>query len=280
MDSDGLGQFLRSRREALQPEDVGLPSRTRRRTSGLRREDVAELAGMSVDYYARLERAAGPQPSEQMVVALARGLRLSLDERDHLFLLAGHGAPRRELRAQHISPGLMRVFDRLADTPALIIGPLGETLAQTGPATALLGDETHYTGPARSAVYRWFTDPRARSRYLAEDHPHHSRVQVAQLHAAAAQYGPGSAAAELAGTLTGLSEEFAELWNDHQVGLRYTSEKRFLHPEVGRVDLFCQILLDPDQTHSLLVFTATPGTEDYDKLALLAVLGGQALIPG
>jgi len=280
MDSDGLGQFLRSRREALQPEDVGLPSRTRRRTSGLRREDVAELAGMSVDYYARLERAAGPQPSEQMVVALARGLRLSLDERDHLFLLAGHGAPRRELRAQHISPGLMRVFDRLADTPALIVGPLGETLAQTGPATALLGDETHYTGPARSAVYRWFTDPRARSRYLAEDHPHHSRVQVAQLHAVAAQYGPGSAAAELAGTLTGLSEEFAELWNDHQVGLRYTSEKRFLHPEVGRVDLFCQILLDPDQTHSLLVFTATPGTEDYDKLALLAVLGGQALIPG
>jgi len=280
MDSDGLGQFLRSRREALQPEDVGLPSRTRRRTSGLRREDVAELAGMSVDYYARLERAAGPQPSEQMVVALARGLRLSLDERDHLFLLAGHGAPRRELRAQHISPGLMRVFDRLADTPALIVGPLGETLAQTGPATALLGDETHYTGPARSAVYRWFTDPRARSRYLAEDHPHHSRVQVAQLRAVAAQYGPGSAAAELAGTLTGLSEEFAELWNDHQVGLRYTSEKRFLHPEVGRVDLFCQILLDPDQTHSLLVFTATPGTEDYDKLALLAVLGGQALIPG
>jgi len=280
MDSDGLGQFLRSRREALQPEDVGLPSRTRRRTSGLRREDVAELAGMSVDYYARLERAAGPQPSEQMVVALARGLRLSLDEQDHLFLLAGHGAPRRELRAQHISPGLMRVFDRLADTPALIVGPLGETLAQTGPATALLGDETHYTGPARSAVYRWFTDPRARSRYLAEDHPHHSRVQVAQLHAVAAQYGPGSAAAELAGTLTGLSEEFAELWNDHQVGLRYTSEKRFLHPEVGRVDLFCQILLDPDQTHSLLVFTATPGTEDYDKLALLAVLGGQALIPG
>ena len=280
MDSDGLGQFLRSRREALQPEDVGLPSRTRRRTSGLRREDVAELAGMSVDYYARLERAAGPQPSEQMVVALARGLRLSLDEQDHLFLLAGHGAPRRELRAQHISPGLMRVFDRLADTPALIVGPLGETLAQTGPATALLGDETHYTGPARSAVYRWFTDPRARSRYLAEDHPHHSRVQVAQLRAVAAQYGPGSAAAELAGTLTGLSEEFAELWNDHQVGLRYTSEKRFLHPEVGRVDLFCQILLDPDQTHSLLVFTATPGTEDYDKLALLAVLGGQALIPG
>jgi transcriptional regulator with XRE-family HTH domain len=276
-DRDALAHFLRTRREALQPEDVGLPSRARRRTAGLRREDVAELSGMSADYYARLERGAGPQPSEQMAAALARGLRLSLDERDHLFLLAGHSAPSRDLRARHVSPGLMRVFDRLADTPAQIMGALGETLMQTGPATALLGDETGYTGPARSAVYRWFTDPDARRRYLEEDHPHHSRVHVAQLRAVATQYGPRSPAARLARTLTGLSEEFAALWNDHQVGLRYTDQKRFVHPEVGRIDLYCQLLLDPDQTHTLLVFTATPGSDNHDKLALLAVLGAQTL---
>jgi transcriptional regulator with XRE-family HTH domain len=273
MDTDQLGRFLRTRREALQPEDVGLPSRSRRRTAGLRREDVAELSGMSTDYYARLERGSGPQPSEQMTAALARGLRLSLDERDHLFLLAGHSTPRRALRAQHVSPGLMRVLDRLQDTPAQIMGPMGETLVQTGPATALFGDETTYTGPARSAAYRWFTDPGARRLYVVEDHPHHSRVLVAQLSAVAAQQGPQSPAAELARTLTGLSEEFAELWNGHQVGLRFTEPKRFVHPEVGRIDLHCQVLLDPDRTHSLLILTATPGSESQEKLALLTVLG-------
>ncbi|MEZ0094409.1 helix-turn-helix transcriptional regulator [Streptacidiphilus sp. EB129] len=275
MDSDELGHFLRTRRDALHPEDVGLPVRARRRTAGLRREDVAELSGMSADYYARLERGAGPQPSPQMAAALARGLRLSLDERDHLFRLAGHGAPERALRSQHISPGLMRVLDRLDDTPAQIMGPLGETLAQTRLATALLGDETHFTGPARSAVHRWFTDPAARRLYPAEDHAHHGRVHVALLRTVLAQHGPQSAAARLAQNLTGLSEEFTELWQEHQVGLSYTDRKRFLHPEVGPLELYCQFLLDPDRTHSLLIFTATPGSESHEKLALLATLGTQ-----
>ncbi|MEZ0065035.1 transcriptional regulator with XRE-family HTH domain [Streptacidiphilus sp. MAP12-20] len=279
MDSDALGHFLRTRREALQPEDVGLPARSRRRTAGLRREDVAELSGMSADYFARLERGSGPQPSEQMTAALARGLRLSLDERDHLFRLAGHGAPRRELRAQHVSPGLMRVLDRLDDTPAQIMGALGETLVQTRLAIALLGDETQYTGAARSAVHRWFTDPAARRLYPAEDHAHHSRVHVALLRGLATQQGPHSPAAELARSLTGLSQEFAEIWNDHQVGVQFTERKRFIHPEVGRLDLYCQILLDPDRTHSLLIFTATPGSDSHDKLALLAVLGAGPVVP-
>ena len=278
MDRNELGHFLRARREALQPEDLGLPSRSRRRTAGLRREDVAELSGMSADYYARLERGSGPQPSEQMAAGIARGLRLTLDERDHLFLLAGHSAPRRDLRAQHVSPGLMRVLDRLDDTPAQIMGTLGETLAQTALAAALFGDETRHTGPARSAVHRWFTDPGARRLYPVEDHPHHSRVHIAQLRTVVAQHGPQSPAAHLARTLAGLSEEFAELWNDHQVGLRYTDRKRFVHPEVGHLDLYCQILLDPDRTHTLLIFTATPGSESHEKLALLAVIGAQSLV--
>lgn len=124
MNRPELAGLLRTRREALQPEDVGLPRGPRRRTSGLRREEVAELSGMSTDYYARLERGSGPQPSEQMAAAIARGLRLSLAERDHLFRLTGHPVPNRALRSDHISPGLMRVLDRLQDTPAQIMNAL------------------------------------------------------------------------------------------------------------------------------------------------------------
>src|SRR6185312_2665520 len=133
-----LADFLRTRRVALQPEDVGLSRGPRRRTPGLRREEVAELAGMSTDYYARLERGNGPQPSEQMAAAIARALRLTLAERDHLFLLTGHSAPKRALRTEHVNPGLMRVLDRLDDTPAQIMTRLGETLVQTDLAVALL----------------------------------------------------------------------------------------------------------------------------------------------
>ena len=154
MDRTELANFLRRRRESLQPEDVGLAKGLRRRVAGLRREEVAGLSAMSTDYYARLEQRRGPQPSEQMVAALARGLRLTLDERDHLFRLAGHEAPARVLRSRHVSPALMRVLDRLDDTPAQVVTDLGETLAQNRLAVALLGDQTGFTGPARSGVYR------------------------------------------------------------------------------------------------------------------------------
>lgn len=246
---------------------------TRRRTAGLRREEVAELCDMSADYLARLERGGGSQPSQQMAAAIARGLRLTPDERDHLFLLCGHRLQTRQLREAHISPGLLRVMDRLQDTPAQIVGPVGETLQQTPPAVALLGDETRHTGPARSALYQWFTDPAAaRHRYLPDDHDLHSRVYVAVLRASATAQGPGSPAASLVADLQH-NKEFAELWNRQEVGLRWSSAKRFVHPEVGRIDLYCQTLLDPDQGQSLLIFTATPGTESHDRLALLTVLG-------
>ncbi|MET1007176.1 MAG: helix-turn-helix transcriptional regulator [Propionibacteriaceae bacterium] len=273
LNRDGLAAFLRGRREALQPEDVGLRRGARRRTTGLRREEVAELCDMSADYLARLERGSGSQPSQQMAAAIARGLRLTPDERDHLFLLCGHRLQPRQLRDAHISPGLLRVMDRLQDTPAQIVGRVGETLQQTPPAVALLGDETRHTGKARSALYRWFTDPAARERYLPDDHGLHSRVYVALLRAGAATHGPESSAALLVADLQHRSEEFAELWNHQEVGLQWSSAKRFVHPEVGRIDLYCQTLLDPDQGQSLLIFTATPGTESHDKLALLAVLG-------
>ena len=159
MDRAQLADFLRTRRETLQPEDVGLPRGPRRRTGGLRREEVAALCGMSTDYYGRLEQRRGPQPSTQMLAAMARGLRLTLAERDHLYRLAGHDVPAREALHDHVSPGLMRVLDRLADTPAQVMNGVGETLVQTPPAAALFGDETLRTGLARGMVYRWFTEP-------------------------------------------------------------------------------------------------------------------------
>ena len=121
IDRSGLAEFLRTCRESLQPEDVGLPRGQRRRTSGLRREEVASLSHMSADYYARLERQRGPQPSEGMVAAIAQGLHLSLDQRDHLFRLAGHHPPARGAESQHVGPGILRILDRLADTPAEVV---------------------------------------------------------------------------------------------------------------------------------------------------------------
>ncbi|MEU9898612.1 helix-turn-helix transcriptional regulator [Streptomyces phaeochromogenes] len=277
MDQSGLATFLRSRREALQPDDVGVPLGQRRRTPGLRREEVAALCGMSTDYYSRLERARGPQPSEQMIAAIARGLRLTLDERDHLFVLAGHNAPARTARDGHVNAGMMRILDRLEDTPAQVVTGTGETIVQTPLAVALLGDQTHFTGLARSVIYRWFTDPNERTNYVPDDHPTHSRVYVAQLRTVASREGRGSHAAALAERLCAESSEFAELWTQHEVGVSYTNRKRILHPQVGMISLHCQTLVDPDQAQSLLVFTAIPGTEDHDKLQLLSVIGSQRI---
>src|SRR3954469_1993558 len=120
-----LADFLRTRREALQPEDVGLPRGHRRRTRGLRREEVAALSCMSSDYYSRIEQQRGPRPSEQMLAAIARGLRLPLEERDHLFRLGGYPTPRRATRADHINPGMMRIFDGLEDAAAQVVSDLG-----------------------------------------------------------------------------------------------------------------------------------------------------------
>ncbi|MEV0095039.1 helix-turn-helix transcriptional regulator [Streptomyces sp. NPDC050738] len=280
IDRTALAGFLRRRRESLQPEDVGLPHGRRRRTSGLRREEVALLCHMSTDYYARLERERGPQPSEQMIASIAQGLHLSLDERDHLFRLAGHTPPPRGADSEHISPGLLRILDRLHDTPAEIVTELGETLRQTPLAVALTGDLTVYSGPARSIGYRWFTDPATRALYAPDDHQFLTRMFVSGLRTVTATRGPGSRATHLADLLLAQSEEFRHVWDDHEIGIRPNEVKHFVHPEVGALELACQTLLDPDQSHLLLVYTAAPGSESYEKLQLLSVIGPQALRRG
>jgi hypothetical protein len=273
MDRTALADFLRRRREALQPEDVGIPAGARRRTPGLRRDDVAALAAMSTDYYTRLEQRRGPQPSEQMLASLARALRLTRDERDYLFQVAGHNAPTPVSAAAHVAPALLRVLDRLDDTPALILSNLGETLVQNRMAEALFGDRSAFTGLARSEIYRWFTHPAERLRYPEHDRDRQSRAQVANLRAAYGTMGRRSQAGELVRTLQKASAEFAGLWERHEVAKRFEDHKTLIHPQLGPIELDCQVLFTEDQSQALLVLTAPPRTQGYEKLQLLAVLG-------
>jgi hypothetical protein len=171
----------------------------------------------------------------------------------------------------------MRAIDRLQDTPAQIISGVGETLVQTPLAVALLGDQTAYDGLARSTVYRWFTDPSSRRIYPEDDHLLRGRMFTADLRTAYARDGAGSRAEELVNALLGASEEFAELWAEHEVGLRHSEQKRIQNAEVGILELHCQVLYDVEQSQGLLVFTAVPGSESHEKLQLLSVIGAQQL---
>jgi hypothetical protein len=227
---------------------------------------------MSVDYYARLERERGPQPSPAMLASIAQGMHLSLDERDHLFRLAGQSPPERGGASEHVSPGMLRVFDRLHDTPAEVVTELGETLRQNALGAALVGDLTRYAGPSRSIAYRWFADPEARLRYATSDHEFLSRMFASGLREIATLRGPRSRAHSYTQLLLTESEEFRELWALHEVGLRPRGTKNFMHPQLGALSLTCQTLVDPDQGHSLLVYTALPGSESQEKLRLLPAL--------
>jgi transcriptional regulator with XRE-family HTH domain len=275
MDRAGLADFLRRRREALQPGDVGLSRQPRARSTGLRREDVAALAGMSTDYYSRLEQRRGPYPSEQILTAMARALRLTLDERDHLFRLAGQQAPLRLRRSEHVSPALLRVLDCLDTTPALVVSELAETLAQNRLAVALLGDATRFTGLQRSAYYRWFTDPAERQQYPVADHARQSRIQAAGLRAALATAGSDPQAARIVAELSTASPEFVEVWSRHEVAVRLDDHKTLVHPEVGDIEVDCEMLYNENRAQTLLVLTAEPGSESHHKLRLLSVIGQQ-----
>lgn len=274
-----LSDFLRKRREVLQPEDVGMPRGRRRRTPGLRREEVAALASMSTDYYSRLEGGRGPQPSVEMLGAIARALRLTSEERDHLFVLAGHGTPPRMTRACHVDPGMLRILDRLQDTPALLLNRCGETLAQTPAHVAFAGEQTNFEGMDRSEFYRWFAHPEQRSLYREPDLSTHSRMLVSMLRTVFTADGPKSFAASLVRALQKLSPEFVEIWDAHEIGIVHSRTKQFNHPVVGELELYCEVIDNRDQQQTLVVFTAEPGSESADKLQLLSVLGSQTLDP-
>ncbi|MER5881113.1 helix-turn-helix transcriptional regulator [Streptomyces sp. NPDC001910] len=270
-----LADFLRRGRARLDPADVGLTAGSRRRTPGLRREEVAALAGMSVDYYTRLEQSRGPRPSRQMLGALARALRLSGDERDHLFHLVGEEPPRAAGASTHVRPGLLLILDRLHDAPALVMTDYGDVLAQNALSAALSGE----VEPGRNVVRRFFTAPRSEALFPPEDRAEHARSHVANLRAVTAARPDDPVPAALVAELLATSAEFAELWEAHEVAVRRAATKRFLHPIVGMLELDCEFLLSSEDNQLLLVHTARPGTASHERLQLLRVVGLQNMTP-
>jgi transcriptional regulator with XRE-family HTH domain len=276
IDRAGLADFLRRRREMLRPADVGLPERARSRTPGLRRDDVAHLAGISTDYYSRLEQRRGPHPSEPIVAALARALRCDLDECDHLYHLAGLTPPARR-SGGFIRPGLISLADHLVDVPVCICTDLNEVLWQNTLADAVIGDWVHRAGRPRNPVWRWFTEPGARARIPQEDWPRHSTALVNDLRAT---YSRRAGEADVTGLVHDLLEssaEFRALWERHEVAVRRYGRKRMLHPEVGMLHLTCEVLLTPEEDLKVHAFFPTEGTDARAKLDLLRVIGTQDL---
>jgi transcriptional regulator with XRE-family HTH domain len=275
-----LGGFLKSRRDRIRPQDVGLPAGPRRRVPGLRRDEVAQLAGASVDYYIELERGAA-QPSEQMLACLARALRLTRDERDHLYQLAGRPIPPAGGAAAHVSPGMLDLLDRLVGTPARVITDLHVVLVQNALAEALLGPVPPGTGVRAGFAYRWFTDPASRALYPVADHDRHAENFVADLRAAMARRGRDDEEANgMIAELLQRSEDFARLWRRHDVAVRRMDTKRIVHPVLGVIDVNCLNLLAEDGSQRLLWFSPVPGTDAVEKLELLSVLGTQDLAAG
>ncbi|MEV6348682.1 helix-turn-helix transcriptional regulator [Actinoplanes sp. NPDC051851] len=272
MQREQLADFLRRRREAIRPAEVGIAAGPRRRTTGLRREEVAMLAGMSVDYVVRLEQARSSQPSTQLLAALARALRLSDDERDHLFRLAGHHPPLAEGTARLARAGLLRMLTLLGDTPAMVVSDLGEVLAQNRMSTLLTGDHTGRSGDDRYLIFRWFTDPSMRVTHPDGERDQHARQMVADLRAVAGRRSGDPEVTALVSRLTAASADFRRLWDEHEVAVRRSDRKTIVHPRVGPVTLDCETLLTPDLGQQLLVLTPAEAG-DRERLDLLRVLG-------
>ncbi|MEO3769284.1 helix-turn-helix transcriptional regulator [Micromonospora sp. B9E7] len=272
-----LGDFLRARRQALRPADVGLPSRGRRRTPGLRREEVALLASLSVDYYERLEQSRNSNPSEALLGSLARALRLSVDERDYLYRLAGHPAPTPSTLSGYVDPAMMFLLDALTTVPAHVIDHRTAILAQNTLSRALLGSWTDGDARHSNVTWRWFTHPESRALNVPEEHEAIGRGYVADLRAAAASIGPDPVADQLIADLTIASAEFAQYWSDMQVAPLQATRKILVHPQAGRLDVQCDFVLSTTTGQRLVIFRPQPGTAAADSFDFLRALGEQPL---
>jgi transcriptional regulator with XRE-family HTH domain len=276
VDRAELAATLRIWRARLGPEAVGLPQGPRRRAPGLRREEVAALAGISPDYLVRLEQGRGPRPSESVLAALGRALRLSGDERDHLFHLAGTPPPRSGRIVSAVRPSVLRLLDRLAD-PALLHDAKGEILAWNLLAAALLGDFSAWPPGRRNVVWWRFSGASNRVVRDSEEAETATTETVANLRAAAARYPGDPGVLKLVADLRRLSPEFEERWQRRETAVLRTSRKRIAHPELGVIELDCDVLHLPDRDQRLIVYTAEPGTPSAAALDLLRVVGTQDL---
>jgi transcriptional regulator with XRE-family HTH domain len=276
---DELADFLRRRRQAIRPGEVGIADGPRRRTAGLRREEVALLAGMSVDYVVRLEQGRSSRPSTQLLGALARALRLSDDERAHLFHLAGHVPPPAAGTARTARAGLLRLLDLLGGTPAMVLSDLAEVLAQNRMSMLLSGDLTGLPGDRRYAAFRWFTEPELSAGKPAAERERHARELVADLRATAGRRAGDPEVAGLVERLRAASAEFERRWAEHEVAVRRSDRKTIVNPRVGVVEVDCETLVTPDQRQQLVVHTPA-GAAARERLELLRVLGTEEFPAG
>jgi len=268
-----LGEVLRAWRQRVSPADVGLPAgRGERRTPGLRREELAWLAGVSPDYVKRLEQGRA-HPSGDVVRALARALRVTREEHDMLARLAGHASPSGGLVPRHITPGVQRMADRLTDVPLAIYDVTWTLLSANRSWGALFGDQDAVRGRARNLVWSYFTGADIPVRHTDPDR--HERSLVADLSAAVLRYPRDRELADLVGDLRRTSGRFAELWDRPTASRHGGQRKTITGTTVGDLVLDCEVLTVHDAELHLVLLTAAPNTPDADKLAVLNVIGLQ-----
>jgi transcriptional regulator with XRE-family HTH domain len=278
MSKHELGSFLRSRRERLRPEDVGLPSGPRRRTPGLRREEVAVLAHISTEYYVRLEQGRAPRPSGEVLAGIAGALRLTDAESGHLHLLAGTAPARTGLHRRDVRPSILALLDRLPRTAAFVTSAVFEVLACNSLAAALMEDFAALAPRDRNLARRVFLDAAAAGAppYGISDVVEFRHHVVTGLRAALARYPCDPAVTGLVGELRDGSAEFARLWERHDVQAAPMLTKTFRHPAVGAITVDCDSLALTDRDQHLVLYSAPPGSPDAQALALLDVLGADA----
>jgi transcriptional regulator with XRE-family HTH domain len=275
-----FGQALRRWRDHASPQTAGVPVGSRRRAAGLRREELAGLAGLSVDYLTRLEQGRATSPSSQVVEALARALRLPDAERELLFRLAGQAVPGSEVVPTRITPGVQRLLDRLSHTPVAVHDAAHNLVVANQPYDALMGETTTWRGIERNGVWRNLAGPGSRTVHTPEEQARFESLLVADLRMTAARYPADRELRRLIAELTSHSPRFVELWESGEVGLpQYRSRRKIIdHPAVGLIALDCDAFIVAGDDLRITVYTAEPGTQDADRLALAIVLGTQALI--
>jgi transcriptional regulator with XRE-family HTH domain len=280
VDSWEFGRLVRRSRDRIAPETVGLPPGTRRRATGLRREELAGLAGISADYLTRLEQGRATSPSAQVVESLARALRLPDAERDLLYRLAGHAAPGADVVPTRIPPSVQRLLDRLANTPVAVYDATQTLIVANAPYDALMGATSSWRGIERNALWRHLVGPGSRVVHTPEEQDDLVRRLVADLRLTAARYPADRTVTRLVAELAAQSPRFGELWEaDGLEAPRDTSRHKTVdHPAVGRINLDCDVLVVTADDLRIMVYTAEPGTEDAERLALAVVLGTQELV--
>ncbi|MFF6955138.1 helix-turn-helix transcriptional regulator [Streptomyces sp. NPDC088197] len=271
-----FGHTVRRWRDRVSPEAAGLPAGGHRRAAGLRREELALLAGISVDYVTRLEQGRAANPSEQVVEALGRALRLTTAEREHLFHVAGLVPPGQGTVPAYITPSVQRMLDRLTGTPVAVSDAAWTLLLANPLYVALMGQQQ---GNDRNAIWRNFLGSGSRVRHTPESLRLLEISQVAQLRATANRYPADQRLRRLVAELRARSPRFAELWESGEVTRHDASRKTIDHPVVGPLTLDCDILSVAGSDLRIMVYTAEPGTEDAERLTLLGVVGTQALSP-